>query len=215
MYHKGLKLILASTILLPVGSVIGQNLNKAEASESWVNKDLKAPAITKYNLKALKNGIYTYNGVYLGMSKKDVMNKIGYGKYSGGTHDANIKDDGVVGTFYYTMYGKNNNLALHFYDKDPKKSYNNTRLSQMDFIISNEKGMTKKNIEKYLGAADEYDGNIKKDTYIYRTYGQLDVAYKKDTSIKGWKVIGLTYHSPRNNMGVFEHNIFNPRPDNK
>lgn len=210
MLNKSLKVVLVGSLVLPIGLGLGQISNKADASENWVNKDLKAPAVTKSNLKMLEQGSYKYNGLYLGVSKKDVVSKIGVGRYAGGTHDSNIKDDGVKGTFYYSMYGKGNKLALHFYDRDSKKNYNYTKLTQMDFRITNEKGYSKKNIEKYLGKADEYYGNMKKTNYISRTYGHLDVAYMKDAKTKEWKAIGLTYHSPRNDMGVFEYNKYTP-----
>lgn len=205
MISKVLKMVLVGAVLVPISVGIGKDVSKVDAHENWMNKRLNNPSVSKGDLLKLKKGTYNYKGIYLGMKNKEVMSKIGYGKEYNWRNDYNIKDDGMKGTFYYGMYGKNNNVSLNFYDRRPNISYKDTRLTQIDFNMSYGKGYTKKNIEKYLGKADKSDGNIKRDKFIYRTYGYLDVAYVKDVKRKDWKVIGFTYHSPINKMGIAEY----------
>ncbi|TDM42118.1 hypothetical protein ETI06_03040 [Macrococcoides goetzii] len=191
------KLFAATIIMTSLVSPVVMN-QSAEAATKLEKKTIVLPKINQTNINQMKKGTYSYHGVRLGMTKKQVEEKIGKTKLAMGSHD---KDD-IIGTSYTTVYGKSERLWLNFYDINYKTKYNDAKLATIGFR-TDDKYITKKEFEKYTGKATEYEGNMKKDKEIVRKYGKLHVAYWKQ---KGkWVVYSYGIVSPMNEVGMHEY----------
>ncbi|WP_414047973.1 hypothetical protein ACMGE7_04690 [Macrococcus equi] len=191
------KLLAATIITTSLVSPMVMN-QSAEAAMNLAKKTIELPKINQTNINQMKKGTFKYHGVGLGMTNKQVEDKIGKTKLTMGMHD----NDDIIGTHYSTVYGKSERLWLNFYDINYKTKYKDAKLATMSFR-TDDKYITKKEFEKYTGKATDYQGNMKKDTEIIRMYGNLHVAYWKQ---KGkWLVYNYGIVSPMNEVGMHEY----------
>ncbi|WP_414049442.1 hypothetical protein [Macrococcus animalis] len=191
------KLLAATMIATSLVSPMVIN-HSAEAATLLEKKTIVLPEINKTNITQMKKGTFTYQGVRLGMTKKQVESHIGKARFGNGMHD---KED-IMGTHYGSFYGKGIRLSLNYYDINYKTKFDNAKLSGMSFDLSDNE-VSKAQIEKYTGKATSYEGNMKTDKEIKRYYGKLGVHYMK---INGkWKAIDYAILSPMNEIGMHEY----------
>lgn len=191
------KLLAATIIMTSLVSPVVMN-QSAEAATKLEKKTIYLPKFNKATFDQMKKGTYKYHGVGLGMTKKQVEAQIGKTSITQGHRD---KDD-IMGTHVLSVYGKSERLWLNFYDINYKTKFDNAKLATMTFIVE-DKNITKKAFEKYTGKATGYEGSMKSNKNIARSYGNLGVVYYKDKGT--WKVAEYSMLSPMNEVGLHEY----------